>query len=347
MIALDAMGGDSAPHATVHGAIQAAQAGVPICLFGNEKKIIPLLFSYDRKWEQLPLSFVHCPDTIGMADEPAKTIKQKNSSLVMAMQSVADNKTTAFVSAGNSGSILVAATFIVKRIKGIKRPAIGTFLPTYTGSIFCLDLGANTDCKPEFIEQFALMGHLFVTIVKNIDTPRIGLLSNGHEPYKGSQLTKEVYKRLEHSNLTFVGNIEARDIFLGNADVLVHDGFSGNVMLKTMQATAKAVSYWLKKYSSWWQKLLLYFSPLAALKNKVDYSRSGGALLLGVNKPVVIAHGCSNATAIKNALIYAHRLVEKQIIDTFAHKLQDTVHHHFFPFSAISEKVKDLLHLRK
>ncbi len=347
MIALDAMGGDQAPHTTVQGALQAARLGVPICLFGNEKKIIPLLFSYDKKWEKLPLSFVHCPDTIGMADEPVKAIKQKKSSLIMAMQSVADNTTTAFVSAGNSGSILIAATFIVKRIGGIKRPAIGSFLPTYSGSIFCLDLGANTDCRPEFIEQFALMGHLFVKMVKKIDKPRIGLLSNGHEPYKGSQLIKEAYKRLEQSNLNFVGNVEARDIFVGKADVLVHDGFSGNIMLKTMQATTKAVSFWLKKYSSWWQKLLLYFSPLAALKKRVDYSRSGGALLLGVKKPVIIAHGCSNATAIKNALLYTHRLVQQKTIETFAKQLHQNVHHHFFPFSAISKKVKDLLHLRK
>ncbi|HLW73350.1 MAG TPA: phosphate acyltransferase PlsX [Candidatus Babeliales bacterium] len=327
MIAVDVMGGDYAPQEAVQGALAAAQKGVPLILFGNQDKVMPLLAHYYPRWRSLPIELVHCADVIDMDEDPVRGIlRKKDSSIVRALQAVQSGKAQAFVSAGNSGAVMAAATIVVGRVPGVIRPAIGSFLPTTTGSLFCLDLGANPDCKPEYLVQFAYMGYAYVRLIKHIAQPRVALLSNGHESYKGSMLVKNAFDLISKTDLEFVGNIEARDIFSGHADVVVTDGFTGNVLLKGIQGTAKAVMDWMKDEAS--RSLILKillglaYPLLRRVKNKVDYARTGGALLLGVNKPVVIAHGSSKSCAITQAIFFAQKTVDQKIMPTFNETLQ-------------------------
>lgn len=318
IIAIDASGGDFAPHAAVLGALEAAKGGICVQLYGNKEHIQEILMANDPQWQSLAISIVHCSEVIAMHEEPSKAVlKKKDASLVQAIKAVVDNKVAAVVSAGHSGAVLVAATLLSGRAYGVLRPVIGSFLPTIGGSTFCLDLGANTDCKPEYLEQFAYIGHAYVRLVKNIAKPRIALLANGQEPYKGSQLVKQTYARLEQQKvLNFIGNIEARDIFDDSADVIVCDGFVGNVLLKTAQGAGKAIMRWIVSESqqSLWSKLTLWLakSVLGRVKSKIDYVHTGGALLLGVNHPIIIAHGSSNARAIAQAIKFALTVVQEQ-----------------------------------
>ncbi len=330
MIAVDAMGGDLAPQAIVQGAYQAAVRGIPVLLFGDEPQIISILNSVtvDSKdlWPSLPISIYHTSQVISMSAEPSKAVLQEgDSSLVQAVRAVSQGKAQAIVSAGNSGAALVAGTLILQRVDGILRPAIGSFLPTRSDSIFCIDIGANTDCKPEYLEQFALMGSIYVSMIKNIKQPRVALLSNGAEPYKGSQSTKQAYDLLKKTKLNFVGNLEPREMFDDLADVIVCDGFVGNVMLKTVQGTAKTMVSWIeaerKKSILYSIGLLLSKGLFKGLKQKIDYAKKGGALLFGVKHPLIIAHGCSNATAIENAIMYAQMVVDDRIVQRFNEQL--------------------------
>lgn len=327
MIAVDAMGGDYAPRAIVYGAFNAARRGISVSLFGDLIQITLILEQLAQKynlasWQSLPITIVHASEKISMHDEPSRAVMhKKDSSLVKAVQAVADGKASAVVSAGNSGAALVAGTLILGRVDGILRPAIGDFLPTKAGSIFCMDLGANTDCKPEYLEQFAIMGHAYVQLIKGIEKPRIALLSNGAEPYKGSLVVKQAYELLKDSRLNFVGNVESREMFDDHADVLVCDGFVGNVLLKGIQGTARAMMAWIdqERKNRWWYSLGLLLSKglFRSLKNKIDYAKKGGALLLGVNHPLIIAHGCSSEAAIEQAIIYAHHVVQEQQLVRF------------------------------
>jgi glycerol-3-phosphate acyltransferase PlsX len=240
-------------------------------------------------------------------------IKQKNSSMYLAVDALKNNTVVACVSAGNSAAIHTLANILIGRIPGILRPALGGILPSIEGSpVYCLDLGANTDCKAMYLEQFAYMADAYVKEMFGIATPRIGLISNGHEPYKGSLVVKETFANLSKSNLNFVGNIEARDIFDGHADILICDGFVGNIMLKTAQGTVKTLLNMLTQEAknSFLSKLLLGISSpiIKKVKSRLDYVKSGGALLLGIRKPVIIAHGSSNSHAIENAILFAHQL---------------------------------------
>lgn len=232
-----------------------------------------------------------------------------------------------FFSAGNSGAALVASTFHIGRVEGVLRPAIGGFIPTPHGSVFCVDLGANVDCKPEFLEQFAVMGNLYLTLATTITAPRVALLSNGHEPYKGSTAVKQAYDYLQKADLNFVGNVEARDIFENQADLVVCDGFVGNVLLKGVQGAARAVQSWIvaEARTSWVSSILLWLNKglFNRIKAKTDYASVGGALLLGVKKPVVIAHGCSHAVAVENALMMAHRIARANTIMVFNEQLAE------------------------
>lgn len=323
MIALDAMGGDFAPQVTVIGAYQAACKGVSIQLFGPADQLRDLLDRHDKCWQRLPITLVNCTQVIGMAQDPARAVlANKDSSLVQAFAAVARGAAHAVVSAGNSGACLVAGMVHLGKINGIQRPAIANFLPGKAGSFFCLDLGANADCKPEYLEQFAFMGHAYVSVFSHTPNPRIALLSNGSEPYKGSLLVKQAYRLLEASSLNFVGNIEPKEVFDGAADVVVCDGFSGNIMLKALQGTASLMGHWLQEEyrASWMTKIAgaLSMPVLKKLKNRGDYARKGGALLLGVHGTVVIAHGCSSAQAIENAILYAHASVQDKVIERFS-----------------------------
>jgi phosphate acyltransferase len=327
-IAVDAMGGDYAPQEVVQGALAAAKEGVPLILFGNQDKVMPLLAHYCPRWRSLPIELVHCSDVIDMDEDPLRGIlRKKDSSIVRALKAVLAGKASAFVSAGNSGAVMAAASTVLGRVQGVMRPAIGSFLPTTAaGSLFCLDLGANPDCKPEYLAQFAYMGYAYVRLTKHIAQPRIALLSNGHESYKGSVLVKTAFELIQQTDLEFIGNIESRDIFSGRADVVVTDGFTGNILLKGIQGTAKAIMDWMKEEASrsLISRLLLSLSRplLSRIKNKVDYAKTGGALLLGVNKPVVIAHGSSKGQAIMQAIIFAQSTVDQKIVPTFNETLR-------------------------
>ena len=345
MIALDAMGGDFAPYATVAGAVRAAQNGIPISLFGNEKKIIPLLFKAYSRWEQLPILIVHCSQTISMYDQASRSvIQQKNSSLVRAIQSVAQGDNQAVVSAGNSGATLVAATLLLERARGVLRPAIGNFIPTKKSSLFCIDLGANADCKPEFLEQFGYMGAVYVRMIRAIQDPRVALLSNGEEPYKGSVLVKNAYQLLEKSDLNFVGNVQSREMFDDKADVLVCDGFSGNILLKGIQGTAGLIKHWLADQArrSWFHRLYfaLGYSIFKQLSLRSDYAKKAGALLLGVNYPLVVAHGCSSADAIEQSIYFAHHVAREKFINSFNKQFFAVINKNPFNILPISHQLR-------
>jgi glycerol-3-phosphate acyltransferase PlsX len=331
MIAVDAMGGDFAPHVIVQGALRAAQSGVSVLLFGDQTQIKASLDTLSTQWRTLPIAIEPCTQAIAMHEEATRSVvRKKDASLVRAAHAVREGRASSLVSAGNSGAVLVASTLIIGRVKGVLRPALGKFLPTREGEIFCLDLGANTDCKADFLEQFAYMGSLYVKLFKKSLNPRVGLLSNGHEPYKGSMEVKEAYRRLEKkSDINFIGNVEARDAFSNHADILVADGFVGNVFLKGMQGTIQLLFNWVKTETnrSWFSSLCGFFTwPLfKKIKQVTDYQRVGGALLLGVNKPVVVAHGSAQADAIYHAILFAQETVESKLIEHFNAQLADVL----------------------
>jgi glycerol-3-phosphate acyltransferase PlsX len=344
MIAVDAMGGDHAPQAIVQGAVAAARCGIPILLIGQQEAITPHLPS---DWQRLPLKIEFCTEYILMAEDPSKAIRSKpDSSIVLGMKALAHGTAAAFFSAGNSGAVLVASIFIVGRLPGVLRPAIGTFLPSRTSSFFCLDVGANVDCKAEYLHQFALMGHAYLQVAKNISYPRIGLLSNGHEPYKGSAEIKKAYDLLSKTSLNFVGNVESREIGEDIVDVLICDGFVGNVLLKTMQGVARTMFHWIKDEAkkSWMRRCLLWLNQgiFKAIKHRMDYTAVGGALLLGVNQPVIVAHGSSDARAIENGIKFAYRIVQEQQVKKFNALLSSFLHEKSTFTGAIQQKMRSL-----
>lgn len=316
MIALDAMGGDYAPEVTVQGAVLAARKGLAVTLYGNAPLIHIHLQKFDPSWARLPLMIVDSQEVINMAEEPARAVMRKrDASMVKAAEAVVQGTAQAMVTAGNSGAALVLGTLKIGRVPGVLRPALASFLPAKQGYFFCLDLGANVDCKSEYLFQFAQMGSAYVTSINGIAKPRVGLLSNGHEPYKGSSLVKESFKKISASrDINFMGNIEPRDIFDNTIDVLVCDGFAGNIMLKTMQGTLKAFSALLKKEQELsWQTTVGFSLAQKAFENvkkHTDYARMGGAILLGIQQPLIVAHGCSTASAIESALMLAQRVIE-------------------------------------
>jgi len=317
MIAVDAMGGDFAPRIPVLGALHAARQGIAIALFGDKKKITSILDAAQKGWRKLPITIKHCSESISMLEEPSRAVvRKKDASLVQASHALEQGKVTALVSAGSSGAVLACGVFIVGRVFGVERPAIGQFLPTKKGSIFCLDLGANVDCKSSYLEQFAIIGSTYVQLEKKIERPRVALLSNGMESSKGSRLVRESFERLKRqTKIDFVGNLEPRDLFDDHADVLVSDGFVGNVLLKAVEGTAEFSLYWLeKKLSSFFLGKLFSKIVIARTKKRACNGYAGGALLLGVNKPVVLAHGASNLLSFTKAIVFAHETVQKHFV---------------------------------
>ena len=318
-IALDAMGGDRSPSIEVEGAIAAAKEyRVEIILVGDER----LLKSELEKQGAigLPISICHASQRIEMHESPASIVRRKkDSSIVVATALVRDGKASAVVSAGHTGATMTAALFILGSIKGVERPAIATILPTLQGRAMMLDVGANVDCKPEHLYQFAIMGHVYAKKVMHLENPRIGLLSIGEEDTKGNTLTKETFRHLKHSPLNFVGNIEGREVYTGNADVVVCDGFIGNVALKISEGVAEIIGKLLAREikKSLFGKIgyLLLKPAFTSFKKRVDYAEYGGAPLLGVNGVSIICHGRSSPTAIKNAIAMAAELTESQTIN--------------------------------
>lgn len=314
-LAIDAMGGDNAPKEIVLGAMRAIShfPKLHITLVGDETKINPLLTNNER------IEILHTEEVILGTDEPVRAVRRKkNASMVLATQLVADGKADACISAGNTGALMAAGLFVVGRIEGIERPALTPTLPTISGEGFLLlDVGANVDAKPEHLLQYAIMGSIYSEKVRGIQNPRVGLLNIGTEEKKGNDLTKQAFELLKTAPINFVGNVEARDLLEGVADVIVTDGFTGNMVLKTIEGTALSVFKMLKGAlnSSLKSKLAaaVLKPDLYKLKNKMDYSEYGGAGLFGLKAPVIKAHGSSDAQAIFSAIKQASLMVEQDV----------------------------------
>lgn len=329
-IALDAMGSDHAPAVDVRGGVRAARRfGHEIILVGREMEIREILASEDVSG--LALSVVHASEVVEMGEHPAQAVRaKKDASIVVAMGLLRDGQADAVVSAGNSGGVLAAALAgagRIGRIAGVQRPAISTVLPAIDGPVFMLDIGANTDCKPEWLMQFAIIGSVYAQHIMGIPQPRIALLSNGEEKTKGSTLVQETYALLERNcpDLNIVGNAEGKDILSGIADVIVTDGFTGNVALKTAEGTAsmllRMLSQEIKSRPVAMLGALLAKPAFNAVRNRLDFRKYGGGALLGVNGVVVIAHGRSDELAIENAVGVAITARERQIVQVIEQRV--------------------------
>jgi len=320
-IALDAMGSDAHPVPDVAGAVLAARAyNVTVILVGDENKIKAELAKHDTRGLDLPI--VHTPTAIGMTEHVEAVKAKKDASMNLAVKLVREKQADAFVTAGNTGAAMAAAIagpYLLGRIQGIKRPALTTTLPTATGRVLLLDIGANADVKPEYLFQFALMGSLYAEKCLGIPNPRVGLLSNGEEEGKGPQVVRDAYALLKQSQLNFVGNAEGRDIPKGTMDVIVCDGYVGNVAIKLSESLAKTLVGFIKdeikKRPLAVLGALLAKPAFDALKARLDPSEVGGGILLGVDGVVIIGHGSSDTNAIKNAIRVAKEAVEGNVVE--------------------------------
>jgi glycerol-3-phosphate acyltransferase PlsX len=329
-IVVDATGGDFAPVEIVKGAIEAVRAySLEVILVGPEQLIQQELTKANP--DNLPgITVVNATETITMDEHPAQAVrKKKDSSLVVGVRLVKEGRGDAFVSAGNTGAAMAAALFGFSRIKGIDRPAIASVMPTTRGISLLLDVGANSDCKPKNLLQFAVMGHIYADKILGIANPQVGLLNIGEEETKGNDLVQEAYQLLKaQPKLNFIGNVEGRDIAAGKADVVVCDGFVGNVVLKFAEGLAKGIMGMIKAAAT--SSILgtlggaLLKPALGELKKKVDYTEYGGAPLLGLNGICIIGHGSSNANAIKNAIRVAKECVENRVVDSIKESLENT-----------------------
>ena len=332
-IILDAMGGDHAPQAPVLGAIQAVKDfGAEITLVGRGEEILKVLRS--NNIETLPegVEIANADDVVDMHDDPAKVIKQRtNSSMVVGLKMLSDGQGDAFISAGSTGALLTGATLLVKRVKGIRRAAMGPSLPNKAGGrTELLDCGANAECTAEFLLQFGIIGSLFAKKNLGVENPKVGLLNIGTEDSKGTPLQKEAYGLLTAASqqglLNFVGNVEARDVPLGAVDVVVCDGFSGNVLLKSIEGTAmfmgSLVSKMFKKSIISKLAAALVMKDIKAFKKMLDYREIGGTQFLGIKKPVIKAHGSSDELAFRNAVRQAMEAAENNISEELEQDLQ-------------------------
>ncbi|MGO4887818.1 phosphate acyltransferase PlsX [Anaerobacillus sp. MEB173] len=317
-IAVDAMGGDHAPKVVVEAVMNAVAAfnDVEFTLVGNEEQIRHYLTNDTR------VTIIHTDEVIENTDAPVAAVRRKkNSSLVLTVKEVKEGKADACISAGNTGALMTAGLLIVGRIKGIERPALSPIMPTLDGQGFLLlDVGANMDAKAEHLLQYAIMGSVYMQKVRQVAQPRIGLLNVGTEEGKGTELTKQTFSLLEESSVNFIGNVEARDLLSGVADVVVCDGFSGNLVLKSMEGTALSFMNVLKE-----ELTSTFFNKLAAgmlkesfkkIKKQMSYSEYGGAGLFGLQAPVIKAHGSSDSTAVFNAIRQAREMVKESVVQT-------------------------------
>lgn len=325
IVALDAMGGDYAPVETVKGAVEAIQElNVDIKLVGREDEIKQELAKYS--YDQARIAVVHAEQVIGTDEVPTIAIRRKkDSSLVVGLNLVKNGEADALVSAGSTGALLTGALVIVGRLDGVERPALGTCLPTKTGFSFLLDSGANVDCKPIYLEQFAKMGSVYAENIFGIKNPRVALVNIGAEKEKGNALTKEAYELLEGTDtINFVGNIEPRNVPYGDADVIVCDGFIGNTILKLSEGLSKSIFDILKdEITKGHYKIgaAILKTPFKKIKGRLDSDEVGGAPFVGLKSLVVKAHGSSNAKAIKNAVRQCVRFTEQDIIGKMKDKL--------------------------
>jgi glycerol-3-phosphate acyltransferase PlsX len=317
-IAVDAMGGDNAPGAIVAGAVQASKEyGVGIILVGVDQIVHAELQKHPQA-QSLPIEVRNATEVVDMLDSSVTVFRRKkDSSIRVANELVKSGEAVAVISAGHTGAAMATSLFVLGKLEGVERPAIVTFMPTIKGTSIVLDVGANVDCKPNHLLQFAIMGEVYAKyLIKNAN-PRVGLLSIGEEETKGNELTKEAFKLLTETSLNFIGNVEGRDMMSGKADVIVCDGFIGNVVLKVSEAVAETIGIFLRQgiEKSYFGKLgyLLMRPAFRSLKRRVDYAEYGGAPLVGINGISIISHGRSSDRAIKNAIHVAAELAKSEV----------------------------------
>jgi glycerol-3-phosphate acyltransferase PlsX len=322
-IVLDAMGSDQYPEPDVAGAVMAAREyGVEIILVGDEKVVRPALAAHQPG--QLPISVVHAPEMLTMEDKGlALALKAKKktarNSMAIGLDLLKNGEAQAFVTAGNTGAAAATAYFRLGTLPGVERPALAPAFPTRLGTCVVLDIGANPDCKPENLLQFGIMGSLYAEKVRRVARPRVGLLSNGEEGGKGNQLVRDTYPLLVASGLNFIGNVEGKEVLAGQADVVVTDGFTGNILLKASEAVAALIVDTIREKITTASPLvklggMLVRPALQSLRKLLDPSEEGAAPLLGINGLVFIGHGRSNALAIKNAIRVARQAVEADVL---------------------------------
>ena len=335
VILLDAMGGDNAPDATIKGAVKAIdQIKAKLILIGNEdiiKSKIKEFYNKDISEISDRLEIRNATETIEMEDIPTQAIKRKkDSSMVVGFNMLKTGEGDVFISAGNSGALLTGATLLVGRIKGVDRPALAGILPAYKSQLLLMDCGSNTNCKPINLLQFAQMSSIYLKTTLGVENPRVGLLNIGTEETKGNELTKESYKLLkeksEELGINFIGNVEGRDAFSGSVDIVVTDGFTGNIFLKAVEGLGKFVKRSLTE--SLKKNILSKIAALPSLpaikrfSKTVDYKEYGGALFLGVNKPVVKAHGSSDEKLFEFTIKQAEQFVENKAVDKLIEEFQ-------------------------
>ncbi|MGN1112403.1 MAG: phosphate acyltransferase PlsX [Acutalibacteraceae bacterium] len=324
-IIIDAFGGDNAPLEIIKGARMARdEYGVDILLTGSESKIKAVAAENDIKIDDMQIS--DADEVITMEDDPSAVIKtKKNSSMALGFELLAHGEGDAFISAGNSGALVMGATMIIKRIKGVKRPAFAPVLPTLKGCSMLIDGGANVECRPEMLTQFAVMGSIYMNKVIGIDNPTIGLANCGAEEHKGTPLYQEAYQLLKASKLNFIGNVEGRGVPEGESDVVVADGFTGNIILKMYEGVAGALMGKIKGIftKNIKNKLAaaLVLSDMKEMKKQFDYNEYGGSPILGVSKPVFKAHGSSKARTIKSAVGLTVEFVKNNVINEISENI--------------------------
>ena len=321
------MGSDNAPAIEVEGAVIACREyGIAVTLVGDQSRLTTELAKHSTAG--LDIDIFHASEVVGMHDSASDAVRKKrNSSVRLAFDLVKDGKACAAVSAGNSGATMAAGMFVLKRISGIDRPAIASIFPTLKGKTLVLDVGGNVDCKPIHLAQFAIMGEVYARYAMGLPNPSVGLLSNGEEDSKGNELTRETNALLRATSLNYSGYIEGRDIFSGHVDVVVCDGFVGNVVLKLSEGLADAAGRMLKKeiLKSWISKLGYLFvrGAFNRFKKIVDYAEYGGCPLLGINGVGIICHGGSNVKAIKNAIRFAHEYAKSGVTEHVSEMLSE------------------------
>jgi phosphate acyltransferase len=326
-IAMDAMGGDNAPKEIVIGAQKAIEtfSDLEILLVGDEKQIQASLTNKER------INILHTEEQILATDEPVRAVRRKKTaSMVLGATEVKEGRADAFISAGNTGALMATGLFVVGRMEGIDRPALAPTLPSISGEGFLLlDVGANVDAKPENLVQYAMMGSIYSEKVRGVAKPRVGLLNIGTEEKKGNELTKKTFELLQSTNIHFIGNVEARDLLDGVCDVAVTDGFTGNMILKTVEGTAMSMFKMIKAelMSSFTSKMAAaVLKPnLKQIKNKLDYSEYGGAALFGLNAPVIKAHGSSDSQAIFSAIRQTREFVQSGVVAQIKNAMESYV----------------------
>lgn len=328
-IAVDAMGGDHAPKSEVEGTLAAVHSyPVAVELVGREEVVRAELTRQDRHWEKLPIQVVHAEEFITMEDSAAKAVKtKKQSSIRIASRRVRDGHAAGVLSAGNTGAVMATAKIVQGMVPGVDRPGLATTLPTKAGTpVVLVDVGANVDCTPRMLAQFAVMGDVYYRAIYHRESPRVGLLSIGEEEHKGNELTRGATPLLKTLPLNFIGNVEGRDIYKGTVDVIVCDGFVGNVVLKTSEGVADLIKGMLRETltSSLLAKAGAFLAQGAfkELRRRLDYSEYGGAPLLGIKGVCLICHGSSNGNAIKNAI----RVASEYASGDVNRRIEDELH---------------------